>query len=1019
MKKRYLILFFLLCSSLLLAQEKNVSGKITDQNGEPLPGANITIEGTIRGAQADFDGNFNISVQRDEIIIISYIGFKPQRISFEGQETLNVILEEDSSQLNEVVVIGYGTSSKKDLTGSISTVSAEAISERSTTNISNALQGASSGVVVTRTSSEPGSGSAIRIRGNTTLEGSNSPLILVDDVPVDNIDNVPPEQVESISILKDGAAAAIYGSRAAAGVIIVTTKRAKQGLTRVSYTGEYIVNTPARNREYVDAVTFMQLANESQWNDLGNPPNGRFPIWSEDFINKYVSGEAASNPDLYPNTDWADLMLRKQATGYRHNINISGGSEKIKTNVFVGYEEQGAFYISRNWRRYTARINNDIKISDKIGAIADISFNLTKDERPTHSPYVLEQALTSAQVYPGLWQDGRISGGRDGGSPYAILVGGGNSREDSYQILGKLGVFYKPINGMKISLNLSPNFSFSKYHQFRKRAVYYDLEDTGMNNPRFANDNINRVELTERRNNLNSVTTQALVDYKKSFDRHNIDGLVGYEEYSTQNETLGVIGRDFVSSDIPYLNQAPTGSIVNNGTDVTEIAYASLFGRVNYNFDNRYAISGVLRRDGSSRFGSDYRWGNFPSVSAAWTVSNENFMKSLNIPFLKLKASYGSLGNDRIGNYLYLAKLDISNLLIANGSNIDEVRGLAQTVLATPDISWETTISKNFGLELGLFDNKLSLEGEYYIKDTEDMLIGLTLPLFMGFGEPIVNLGAMQTKGWDFNASWYDTVGSDFNYSLSFNLSDAESIIGDINERRIFSGNTLSEEGHEFRSYYGLKSDGLFQTQADLDASPKLNSNVQVGDVKYKDIGGPDGTPDGVINDFDRTFLGSSLPRYTYGGRINMDYKGFDLGIAFQGVAKSNFYLHPNLIHTSNVVLTTQEYADSYWSLNNTPEENLNVKYPRMTNNQRGSNYRFSDFWLKDGGYLKIKTLSLGYTIPNNALEKVGITKLRVYASGNDLFSFHNLPDGIDPEQTSGFSYYITKSFILGINVNF
>lgn len=1012
----------------LSVAERTITGKVTDETGNGLPGVNVLVKNSDIGVITDVEGNYKLIVPDDaSTLIFSYVGYITEEEEIGTRSTIDLQLAPDIETLSEIVVVGYGTVGKKDLTGSIATVSGEAIAERSVTNISNALQGAVSGVVVTRNSSEPGSGNTIRIRGNTTLQGSNDPLILVDDIPVSDINSVTPDMVESISILKDGAAAAIYGSRAAAGVIIITTKRAKKGVFKLDYRGEYFVNTPAKNREYVDGLTFMQLVNESRWNDTGNDPNGRFPIWSEDMINKYITGEAASNRDLYPESDWVGLMLNNQATGSRHNINISGGSEKISSNFFLGYEEQDAFYDFRKWRRYTTRINNDVKISDKIGVVADINFRLTQDDRPRTHSTVIEHALTTATVYPALWSDGRLATGRDNGSPYSQLLGGGNQNSDTYLFNAKLGAFYQPIDGLKIRLNVAPSVTFNKFKNFNKPSFVFDLDDVDMSNPIPVG---NRINLTERRTLNSALLTQALLDYNKTFDKHTITALVGYEERSSQNETLGVVGQDFISPDFPFLNQAPTDGVFNElsdpndpakGTRISELAYASVFGRVDYNYDNKYFINGVLRRDGSSRFASDYRWGSFPSVSAAWTISNESFMESLRskISYLKLKASYGSLGNDRLGNYLYLTQLQISNILLANGASVDEVRGLSQRFLTTPDITWETTVSKNIGLEFGLFRDKLSLEAEYFIKETKDMLLSLSVPDLVGFDDPTVNVGSMDTKGWDLNATWDDKVGNDFRYSISVNFSDARSIIGDINDKRLFDGITLSEEGYEFRELYGLQSDGLFQTQEDLDNSPVTNSSVSLGDVKYKDLSGPDGIPDSVINNFDRTFLGSSGPRHTFGGRINMEYKGFDLGIAFQGVGRSNFYLQRNLLNTSNVVRHTQEYADSYWSLDNTPEENLNVTYPRLSDNQSGNNYRFSDFWLRNGAYLKIKALSLGYTIPDRIIEKAGLSKARVYVTGNDLFSFHSLPEGIDPEQTSGFSYYITKSVVFGVNVNF
>lgn len=1004
-----------------------VSGIITDRSGLPLLGANILEKGTTNGTQSDFDGEFTLNVTSENaVLVISYIGFLTQEIAVNNQTKITIVLKENAAALDEVVVVGYGTIAKKDVTGSIATIKADAIEERSATNISNALQGSVAGLRVTRSTSAPGGGNTIRIRGNTTLQGINDPLVLIDDVP-GNINDVTPDQVESISVLKDAAASAIYGSRAAAGVIIITTKRAKNGVFRLSYSGDYFINTPTKEREYVGALEYLKMENEKAWNDDGNG-NDLFPIWSEDRINKYITGEAASNRNEYPDTDWAGLILKKNSTGYRHNINISGGTEKLKSNIFIGYEYQNALYNQRDWSRVTARANNDIKISDKFGAIADINFKLIKEDNPIYDP--TGSALQYAPIYPALWEDGRYAEGKSGANAYLRFKEGGFRKNDSYLFTGKIGVFYKPVDDLKISLNLTPTATFTKGKTFSKAVRYWDADDPDQirEGTLIPEQTINR--LTETRTDFTAVMLQALVNYDKTFGKHDIKVLAGFEERGSKTENLGVLGDRFVSPDFPYLNQATTGEIFNliyngsnGGTRISELAYSSLFGRVNYNFDNKYYLSAAIRRDGSSRFGSDFRWGTFPSVSAAWTVSNEEFMKSLESPvsYLKLKGSYGELGNDRLGNYLYLTLLQVQSALIANGSDVEEVRALSQRFLTTPNIRWETTATKNFGVELGLFNNKLSLEGEYFIKETTDMLLSLSVPDLVGFDDPTVNVGSMTTKGWEATASWNDTIGDDFGYSISFNISDAESIIGNINDKRLFSGVTLSEEGHEFREFYGLQSDGLFQTQDEVDNSPVTGASVKPGDVKYKDISGPDGEPDGIINDLDRTFLGSSSPRYIYGGRVNMAYKGFDFSLAFQGVAKQNFYLSQSFIRpfVASWLTPSKEYASSYWSVNNTPEVNQNVKYPRLSEVSVGNNYRFSDFWLKNGAYLRIKTLSLGYTLPNSPLEKLGLTNVRVSVTGNDLFTFDKLPKGVDPEQTSGTGYFLTKSMILGVKANF
>jgi|TARA_B110000090_G_scaffold208530_1_gene262515 TonB-linked SusC/RagA family outer membrane protein len=1016
MKKNLLLLMFLACNSLLWSQERVVTGNVTDEDGIPLPGVSIIIEGTTSGTATDFDGNYSVNVEQGKKLVFSYVGMVTQKQVVGTSATLDVTLATDASQLDEVIVVGYGTQSKRDLTGSIATVKGDAITERSTANISTALQGAVAGLTVTRTSSAPGSGSTLRIRGNTTLQGSNNPLILVDDVAVRSIDVVPADQVESVTVLKDAAAAAIYGSRGAAGVIIITTKRAKNGVFRASYSGEYFITTPAENREFVGPARYQEIINERLWNDSGNGEN-QFPLYTEEQINAYKAGEHLTDRDAYPYTDWNEVLLKKNTTGTRHSVNISGGTEKVRSNFSLSYENQDALYINRDWTRYTARFNNDIKMSDKFGALADITFRLVEDENPTIDP---TRNTRDAPVFNSHHQDGSLAGGRGGGNPYARLISGSFSNTKYYDFGARLGVYFKPIDDLKISLNFSPNFNFNENKTWIKPIPYWGADDPDhLQEPNYAS--AQEPSLKENRDNTNTLTKQAYINYTKVFGDHNLDVLLGYEDNAIKTENLRVRADQYISADFPYLSQAPADRVFDNGTSVNELAYISYFGRANYNYKGKYYVSASVRKDGSSRFGRDYRWGTFPSVSAAWTVTNEDFMNSLKrLSFLRLKGSYGSIGNDRLGNYLYLTVLEVSDVLIDQGGSAELVRGLAQKFLTTPDIQWETTTSQNIGIEAGLFDSRLSLEAEFYIKDTEDMLLSLSVPDLVGFNDPTVNVGSMQTKGWAVSTSWNDTVGENFSYGASFNIFNDESIIGDINDKQLFSGNTLSEEGSEFRELYGLVSDGLYQTEEELIDSPTTSGSVTVGDVRYKDLSGPEGEPDGVINNFDRKFLGSSLDHYNYGGQLHMGYKGFDFGLNFQGVAKKNFIFTRNII-LSNPEVDNQsvEFEGNYWSMFNTPEENLNVAYPRMSLTSNSNNYRFSDYWIRDGAYLKIKSITLGYSIPSDVIAKTAFSKIRLYVTGTDLFTFDNLPDGVDPEQISAGSYYLTKSAVFGLQLNF
>ena len=999
-------------------EQQPVTGIVMDETGMPVPGVNVSVKGAEgEGTVTDFDGNYSFEVESGETIVFSYLGFKSQEIAITDQTELNVTLEREEENLEEVVVVGYGTQAKRDITGSVSVVGENEIASRNVTNVSNALQGAAAGVSVTRGSSAPGAGNTIRIRGISTIEGSSSPLILVDDVPVDDINDVNPAEVASISVLKDAASSAIYGSRAAAGVVIITTKKAKNGVFRATYTSEYLINTPTQIQQNVGSVRYMQMFNEAIWNDNNNTGN-QYSTYDPEVIANYASLNA-QNPNNYPDTDWRELLLKNQSETRRHNLVLSGGSERLKTNASFGYEYQDALYANREWKRYTGRINNELQITDKFGAVLNMAFRQVNEEQPLSDP--TEIAVAAGSVYPALWEDGRIANGKSGENPYAELFYGGFNESSKTLVFGKFELFYEPIEGLRLSMNVAPNYEFTKSKRFVNSIPYWGANDPNMlEEPNYlaGHSPINR-SLQETRTTNKSLTTQILADFDRTFGSHHINSVLGFEEYSSKVEGLLVRGNEFISNEYPFLNLAPVDKVYDNGTNIYETAYRSVFGRLAYDYKNKYYLQATMRRDASSRFAQEYRWGTFPSLAVGYVLSEENFMKDIKgLDFLKFRGSYGSLGNDRIGNYLYLSTLEFMNVLIANGADVESARTAAQQELEILDITWETTTSLNIGVDLTMLQNRLSLTTEYFEKETSDMLLKRNVPALLGFPDPLVNVGKMNTKGWEVTVSWRDNIG-DFDYSISGNVFDSKSIVGSVLDKRLFSGNTISEEGTEFQSWFGYESDGIFQTQEEVNNAAVTSNVVAPGDVKYKDISGPEGVPDGQINELDKVVLGGSLPRYQYGGNINLGYKDLDLGVVFQGVAKQKFYLDPYRYATAfnrNWYAPPQLIDNNYWSVYNTALENAGVEYPRIGNNNRANNNAFSDFWLRDGAYLRIKNLTLGYTLPQETIAKAGLSKVRIYLSGNDLFSFDSLPNGVDPEQ--GGRYLITKSYLLGATIS-
>lgn len=997
----------------LQGQQKNIVGKVTDESGEPLPGVTVLIKGTTNGAITNVDGEYNLpGVDANSVVVFSFVGMASQEITVGAQSEINVTMIADAIGIEEVVAIGYGVAKKSDLTGAVGSVKGDLVSERQTTQISTALQGAVSGVMVTRNNNAPGASATIKIRGVTTI-GDSDPLVIVDGVPVDNINDINPNDVQDISVLKDAASAAIYGSRAAAGVILITTKRAKAGDLKLDYNFEYGFETPTRLPEFVDITRYLEMTNETRWNDNNNNDN-EYPTYPKDMVDNYLSLNA-DDPNNYPITDWVDLILMDNAPRQSHAISITAGSKAIRTKASIVYDQIGALYEGKDYQRITTRFNNDVKINDFLSATLDFSYKRTITEDPSINP--MGDLFVAAPIYAATWDDGRIAEGKSGHNLYGQIQEGGWKKGWYNLLAGKASIDFTPLKGLKLSAVVSPSLSFTKKKEHLLEVPYYSAEDptVKVGNLQWANS----TKVKEERNDNYRVTTQFLANYLKSFGNHNLNLMAGYENYYAFTEKLGASRDQYVLTSFPYLDLGPLEFRYNSGS-AYENAYRSYFGRMMYNYNNRYFLQANFRMDGSSRFHEDYRWGNFPSFSAGWIVSEESFMQNIEpITFLKLRASWGRLGNERIGNYPYQSTIAFSNGIYYNGQNVVSDITAAQRYYAIPDISWETTETIDIGIDAVLLNNRLRFTGDYFIKETKDMLLQLEIPDYMGFDNPDQNTGKMDTKGWEAEVAWTDQLG-EFNYSVAFNISDFKSTMGDLGGIE-FLGSQVKFEGSEFNEWYGYVSDGIYQTQEEIDNSATLNNKVRPGDIKYVDISGPDGVPDGKISgEYDRVLLGGSLPRYMFGSTIRLGYKGFDLSLVLQGVGKQNSRMSGHMVQPlqGNWGHITKVIDGDYWSHYNTEQENLDAKYPRLTTKAAGNNYTMSDFWLFNGGYLRMKNITLGYRIPKNVCQKIHLQGARVYTSISDVFSIDNYPKGWDPE-VANTGYPITSSYVFGVSVNF
>ncbi|MFA6726645.1 MAG: TonB-dependent receptor [Prevotella sp.] len=1000
---------------------KKVSGTIKDSNGEPLIGATVKVKGSSIATVTDIDGNYVIDAPQGSDIEVSYVGFTDQQIHVGSKANYNVILEENANNLEELVVIGYGTVKKKDLTGAVAAVKGDELVNKRTTMLSSALQGTLSGVTVSRTNGSPGSGaSSIRVRGITTI-GESSPLVIVDGVE-GSLDYVNANDVESISVLKDAAAASIYGSKAAAGVILVTTKRGNDtGKIDLKYTAEFGWEIPTRQPSMVGVTRYLEMNNELMYND--NPTGGFFQVYTADQTKNWVKYNQ-TDPNNYPITDWQDMMLKSSASRMTHTLNVSGGNKAVKSIATLSYDEVGGLYEGRGFQRYMFRTNNDFKINDKLSASLDVNIRHAKSKGTNYTPFSDMRKMPA--IYPALWDDGRIASGKSGANPYALLTTTGKSVSHSTQIAGKGQLTYKPIKDLSLSAVISPYINYQKSKDFRLASYYTLMDDPETMGGYLDGGSLYATnKLTEGRNDDWHVTSQLLANYMHSFGKHDVTVMGGFENYYMKSETLSAARDQYELTNYPYLNIGSEDFQTNSGSG-SKYTSNSFFGRLIYSYANRYLFQANVRHDGSSRFAKNYRWGTFPSFSAGWVISEEPFMQKANLPwlsFLKLRASWGKLGNERIGSnyYPYIALMSFGNTLFynADGSVVSN-KTARPGVLAVEDISWETTTSTDLGFDANFFNNRLHLNFDYYWKKTTDMLLAIEIPYSMGYSNPNTNAGKMSTHGYDIDLTWQDKVG-DFRYSVSVNFSDYLSKIDYLNNADIISGGKIKRAGVLFNEYYGYICEGIYQTQDEVNNSATTSSTVTVGDLKYRDISGPDGVPDGKISpEYDRVPLGNSLPRYQYGGNISGSWKGLDLNIAFQGIGKQNAYLS-----TVQVQPLRDNYGNipaiiegKYWSPFNTEAENAAATYPRLSNVSKSNNYATSSFRMFNGSYFRLKNVTLGYTLPAQWTNLIGIDKTRLYVSGSDIFCISNFPKGWDPEMGAT-DYPITTSLVFGIQVNF
>jgi TonB-dependent starch-binding outer membrane protein SusC len=1005
----FLVLGLLLVSALASAQRQTVTGIVTDNDNKPLAKVTVLIKGDKQGTSTDALGHFTIAVPDLEtaILVFSYVGFKDEVVGLRGQKVLQIAMKPGENNLGEVVVVGYGTQRKADLTGSVSTVSAASFNDRPITDASQALEGQAAGVFVSQTSGQPGGDAAgILIRGVATL-GTTTPYILVDGIE-GNLSNVNPDDIATITVLKDAASAAIYGSRAANGVILVTTKRGGKGGLHVDvnvYEGwQTATKLPG---SITNSVQYMNLYNQA----LAN--NGQSPQFSQATITQYQNGEKGNDPSgAYPNNDWIHMIM-KTATMTNYNVRLSGGNDNTQYAVSLNYRNQDGIVLNDNNKQYSLRVNLDSKVSRKFKWGMDMS--MMRDEMKQSwyggsQGMILElfradpfyAAYTSNGQYGSTWVNAVNA---TFNNPYAMVKEGINSTAYD-NLTGNIFGNYEIVKGLTWNVTGGVNYNPYFYKDFTPLIQVYNPLTL---DPLSTMNNGNPASLTNTYYNSLELTFFSTLTYDRSFGQHAFKAMAGYEQETYADHTFSAYGSGFSSNTLSELSASTaTPEVSGSGTNW---ALASYFGRLNYSFADKYLLEANIRDDGSSRFAANQRWGIFPSFSAGWNVKKEDFMKDVKfLSALKVRGSWGELGNQQIGLYGYIPIINL-------GQNYDFgnqiVGGTAQTALSNPNITWETSKKTDIGLDAGLLNNKLNVTLDGFHENRSNILQQVVIPSIVGnLTPPYVNLAAVTNHGWEASANYADQIGS-FHFSIGFNMGYARNKVTYVTSTQI-NDVFLTQVGKPINSYYMLQATGIFKTKEQADSSAQYTGiTAQPGDIRFADV-----NHDGHIDASDRTVVGNSIPQLTYGGSITLGYKGFDAAVFLQGVGKVYSFVSGELYWPffNGANMGTQ------W-LNAWTAQNPNAKYPRLlAYGANTANYTENSFWLQNAAYTRIKNLQIGYTLPVRWNKAMGINAARFYLNAQNPFTFTKF-QGMDPErvltQTRSNSYPNVRIITAGVNLKF
>lgn len=1012
--------------TIMQQQNLKVSGVVTDEAGEPLIGVSVLVKGTTLGNITDLNGRFSLDVPEGSILEISYIGYKTQSIKAQ-REPMNIVLKEDAQKLDEVVVVGFGTQKKVNLTGSVSAVTGDDISKRPVANAAILLQGQIPGLRVNQGLGQPGGeGTSFRIRGQGTFSSAGSdPLILINGVP-GSMTNLDPSVIESVSVLKDAASAAIYGARAANGVILVTTKQGAVGdKVHISYHGNVGLHTPTKLYDRVtNSVEYMELANLA-WKNSGTGKQ-----YTQDQINLYRNN--VGDPQ-YPNFDWQDYMFRT-AVVQTHNLSMAGSTEKTTYNVALNFVDQPGTMRGFKYRKYNATIDLIARITNfiKVGTYANLMYGETEQPRQGQNDAFLSTLSQAPTYMPWLpddgtgirrWTSSAYSFESHNKNMPAIIGDNAMKRDNNFDINAQLWLEINLAKGLTWYTKGAARLQSNKSKDWRGSTTYtYDYH-TGERSSELDKGGLG-LSVGDGRRFYTNLYSYLKYDLSLVDNAHNFSLMVGYNQESEKYETLNAYRKDF-AFDLPVLNAGGTADWSNSGGE-EEWAIQSLFGRFNYDFKERYLFEANMRYDGTSRISDENRWGVFPSFSVAWRATEEEFIKNLNLNWLnnfKLRGSWGQLGNQNIGLYPYQAMISGVDDYPFTKTSDGVIIGYQQTAYANRNIKWETTTITDIGFDLQVFDG-LSVTFDWYKKTTDDILRSSQVSSLLGLSAPTVNNGSVENKGIEVALNYANMVKGGtfrgFRYNAGVYFDRSRNKLTEFGAEEIGSY-SIKREGLPYDEYYMLECIGVFADQAEINASPKqFNDNTQPGDLKYKDISGPDGKPDGVIDNYDRRTFSGRFPGFEYGINASATWKGFDLSLIGQGVADKKYYttdwgVQPFMQGSS----PNKDYIKHMW----TEENPYGAKHPKLywQDMGGGKNTRPNSYYLKDASFFRLKNVTLGYTLPRVWTEKANISKVRIYFSGDNLLTLTPYK-GLDPERNGDGRdaiYPQNRIYSFGLNVEF